>query len=198
MARGSKCLVIDANIARSAGGEEAQDEVSRCCRDFLLAVRDATKHKAIMTEAIQVEWDRHRSRFAMKWLASMYRKGRICDVEAPAHANLRHKIESIVTDESTHDIVFKDIPSIQAVDQAEKMRIAMLKDIHLIEAALRSEKIVLSLDDTMRGYFQKCSPIIQMLKQITWVNPCKEDEQCVLWLSEGAELEEKRLLRYSG
>lgn len=196
MPRGSKCLVIDANIARSAGGEAAQNAVSVSCRDFLLAVRDETKHKVVSTEAIDAEWQRHQSRFTARWLVSMYKKGRVCPVDAPIHQNLRHKIESIVSDAQAHNVLFGDMPHSQAVEQAEKMRLAMLKDAHLIEAALRSERIVCSLDDTMRGYFHLCVPLIGMLKRIVWVNPCNEEEQVIIWLSEGAELNEKRTLGY--
>lgn len=188
--------MIDTNIARSAGDESAQSAVSVGCRDFLLAVRDKTKHKMVSTEAIDAEWQKHQSRFTTRWLVSMYKRRRVCAVDAPLHKNLRQKIESIVSDERTHKALFGDVSHTQAVEQAEKMRLAMLKDAHLIEAALRSERIVCSLDDTMRNYFHLCTSLIGLLKRIVWVNPCNEKEQVVLWLCEGAELDEKRRLGY--
>ena len=44
----SKRLVIDASVARAAGGEDATYPISVSCRDFLKAVLDLS-HRVVMT-----------------------------------------------------------------------------------------------------------------------------------------------------
>jgi tellurite resistance protein len=176
VARGPKCLVIDADIARSAGGMDAQDGRSKCCRDFLNEVRD-TKHKVVTTEAIREEWHKHQSRFARTWLVSMMAHKRVCWVDAPADDELRHKVELVTLN--------------------EKKRVAILKDIHLAEAAIKADKIVMSMDETVRNCFHETAQTIGVLKQIVWVNPSRNEEKPLEWLQDGAELEKKRLLGYS-
>jgi hypothetical protein len=78
----------------------------------------------------------------------------------------------------------------------DKKRAAILKDIHLIEAALLANKIIISIDGTAKGYFQEVMQEIVVLKHIAWINPCIGEEEFINWLDNGAELEEKRLLGY--
>ena len=176
MTQGGKCLVIDTDIARSAGGVDAQDERSKGCRDFLTAVR-TSKHKVVSTEAISEEWHKHQSKFTKTWLGSMYARRRVCHIDAPPDEELRGKVERVTTN--------------------EKKRDAMLKDIHLVEAALQSDKVVISLDETVRGCFRETAPKLRVLGSVAWVNPCKSEEKPIDWLQNGAELEKERLLGYS-
>ena len=73
----------------------------------------------------------------------------------------------------------------------------MLKDVLLIEAALQADKIVASLDETVRHCFHEVTSTIVVLKQIAWVNPCKDDEKAIEWLEHGAEREQERCLGYN-
>lgn len=175
MTKSPKCLVIDTDIASAASEKDTKDARSKDCRDFLLAVRDA-KHKLVTTEAIRAEWHKHQSLFTRTWLVSMYAQRRICQIDAPADDGLRRKVQQATTN--------------------EKRREAMLKDIHLIEAAFQADKIVSSMDETVRGCFHEATQKISMLRQVAWVNPCKNEETPIEWLHNGAELEKKRLLGY--
>ena len=76
-ARDSKRLVIDTDVARASGDEDATDPRAINCRDFLKEVR-SQNHKVVMTRKISDEWKRHQSRFAFEWRVSMdaRRKGR--------------------------------------------------------------------------------------------------------------------------
>ena len=171
-----KRLVIDANIARSAGGKQTQDEVSKGCRDFLMVMRDVTKHKVVTTEAILAEWYKHQSRFTLHWLTSMQKKGRVVDVDIPTKGKLRSRVTNTTSSIAS--------------------RKAMLKDIHLVEAAFHTDKIVVSMDETVRNCFHEATKKINALTQIAWVNPCKSEETPLEWLKDGAELERERLLGY--
>ena len=72
----------------------------------------------------------------------------------------------------------------------------MFKDLRLIEAALATDKTVISLDDkTARKFFGKAAVQVDELKDIVWVNPDKiEEEKPIEWLENGAEAERDRLL----
>ena len=50
-----KRLVIDADIARSAGGKEATHPRTKNCHDFLLEMLTKTSHQLVMTPKIRDE-----------------------------------------------------------------------------------------------------------------------------------------------
>ena len=104
----------------------------------------------------------------------MFARRKIEQMEVPDDEQLRLKLGSVTTN--------------------QKKRDAMLKDIHLIEAALQADKIVISMDGTVKGYFQEVTREVFVLRDIVWVNPCKEDETPLEWLQNGAESEKKRCL----
>jgi hypothetical protein len=169
-----RCLVIDTDIARSAGGLDAQEGRSKSCRDFLIAILEETDHKVVTTEAIRAEWHKHQSRFTKTWLVSMVARRKVCWVDAPADEELRAKI-------------------VQAA-ATEKKRNAMLKDIHLIEAALPADKIVISMDEIVRHCFRDVAQTIGVMKPIVWVNLCRNEETPLAWLLNGVPLEKERQL----
>jgi hypothetical protein len=78
----------------------------------------------------------------------------------------------------------------------KKDRDAMLKDIHLIEAAMAADHIIASLDESARGLFVSMSKKIGEVGNILWVNPGKDGETPVLWLQYKAKREKKRLLGF--
>ena len=65
--------------------------------------------------------------------------------------------------------------------RSPEQRAAVLKDLHLIEAALLSDRIVVSLDESARMLFQ-----VQELNSIIWVNPVSERPRMQSWLEQGA------------
>ena len=174
-AKVSKRLVIDASIAHSAGGEGATYPTSVHCRDFLKAVLEIC-HQVVMTPDIREEWNRHQSNFSRTWLRTMVAKKKIeYRSDIPANDELWNKIEPIVA--------------------SEKACEAMLKDFRLIEAALATDKTVISLDDTVRKLFDKGAIRVGELRNVVWVNPDKiEEEKPIEWLENGAEAESNRLL----
>ncbi len=175
MTQSSRCLVIDTDIASAATERDTRDARSKDCRIFLLTVKD-TGHKVVSTEAIRAEWNKHQSRFTKAWLVSMHARRRVCWIETPADDELRRKVEQYTP--------------------GENKREAMLKDIHLVEAPFQADKIVISMDETVRKCFHEVTHEIRKLKQIAWVNPCKSEEAALDWLQNGAELERERLLGY--
>lgn len=177
----SKRLVIDASIAKAAGTTEAS--TSQLSRDFLCAVLGLC-HKVIMTPAIYEEWNKHQTKFAKAWLGQMIAKkklGRVTIADSTS-SQLRDAIDAIQNSGSTPSQV-----------KAEK---AMLKDVHLLEAALTTDGRVASADETVRRLFSDLSQQVASVQQIMWVNPTHPDEKVIDWLEEGARVENQRLLGY--
>ena len=172
----SKFLVIDTDIARAAGGGNTQREPSKSCRIFLVTVLERTEHKVVLTRAIQEEWNKHQSIATLAWRRTMIAQKRMCLIDAPADAQLRRKVEHYASSDN-------------------KAR-AMLKDIHLIEAAHQADKIVISMDETVRNCFREVTHKIRLLAFIAWVNPCIIEEKAIEWLHNGAEMKRERLLGY--
>jgi len=172
--KASRRLIIDASIARAAGREEAIHPTSKHCCEFLTTVLKVC-HRIVITPDILQEWKKHQSRFASTWLSQMYGRKKVHDeVGATVDNKLRNGIKQHTG--------------------SEKDCAAMLKDIHLIEAAQATDQTVISLDETVRKLFNLSTKHIGVLKNIVWVNPDKADEQPFLWLKNGAKPEKKRLL----
>jgi len=169
----SKRLVIDANIAQAAGTTEHPS--SKFCRECLLAVLHVC-HKVVMTPAISEEWSKHQSLFAKKWLRQMIaKKKRVIGVN--------------LTDcekKQLHD-------NIENSGKSPSQQNAMLKDVHLLEAALATDNIVISSDEKVRELFNDLSEPVVSLKQVAWVNPTHTDKQMIEWLENGANTETHRL-----
>jgi hypothetical protein len=104
----------------------------------------------------------------------MSARKKVIRAEADQDANLRAKL-------------FQFAPS-------EAIRDAIGKDTHLIEAALRYDKIVLSRDEKMRNLLGEVSSKIKVLQEILWANPDLEADGVLLWLEQGAKMEAVRRL----
>jgi hypothetical protein len=139
-------------------------------------MRDKTKHQVVMSEALELEWGRHQSRFARLWLITMENKRRVFHADIPTQGKLRHQVKRVATKQTEHD--------------------AMLKDMLLIEAAFHTDRIVVSLDETVRYLFHQACEEIPAFTYIARVNPCITEEAAIIWLQNGAELEGERLLGY--
>jgi hypothetical protein len=168
------CLVVDASVARAAGSFESRHPTGILCRDFLLAVRGVC-HRIAWTEAIKAEWDKHESLFAQQWRVSMVRLGKLRPLQNADPTVIRDSLQEHCGDQ--------DILAI------------LLKDCHLIEAALLTDCRVASRDDRVRGHFASLTAAIDSLRTILWVNPAAEDEGAVEWLESGAPNEKGRRLR---
>lgn len=174
-AKNSKCLVIDASVARSAGEKNATYPNSVYCRDFLETVLNIC-HQVVMTPEIKEEWDKHQSKFTNRWIRTMIAK---------------KKFITYSTDSIEHVLLSK----IEKCLENDRDKVAMFKDFHLIEAARKSDKIIISLDEIVRKLFSQSAKTINELQEITWVNPIKQEEDSINWLKNGAKFENHRCLK---
>ena len=172
----SEHLVIDASVAQAAGPEKAVHPTAKRCRDFLLAILSIC-HRATFSPEIEEEWDKHQSSFAFQWRVSMFARKKIDRIGSRQNLELRRKTREAAAGEK----------------QAE----AMLKDIHLVEAALESGKRIASLDEIVRRYFRSSSQSVGQLRTICWINPNGAEEEPLEWLRSGAPLDAFRKLGHT-
>lgn len=170
----SKRLVIDASVAFSAGKKGSGSRRSRRCRAFLEEVIRIC-HRVVMTGELSAEWRAHASPFAVDWLVQMKSRGK------------RIRVGEDVRDYELH-------ASVQASRVADKNRKAMAKDLHLIEAALASDRLIVSCDDRARALFRGAAAHVPELRLVVWVNPEQTEEDAIRWLREGARSGRMRLL----
>lgn len=173
----SKRLVIDADVAQSAGDETATHPRAINCRDFLIQVQ-TQQHQLVLTESISEEWKRHQSRFARRWRLSMEARRRTVSINLPEDQQLRSKIE--VTSSNANEIE------------------VMEKDYHLLEAALSTDNSIISCDDSVRKLYAQASQQVGEIRKIIWVNPDRSEEEPIVWIKNGAPQEqERKLINYS-
>lgn len=173
--RNLKRLVVNASVAGAAGGEGAIAPVSINCTEFLETFRDETSYHVVMTFELSEEWDEHQSNFAAEWLGNMIATKRFHYIELSENRALCHELEATAVQEENIN--------------------AILKDFHLLQAALATDQTVVSLDETIRGLFKRASQQVGEIRNIIWINPDKTtEEQPILWLQNGAPPEAHRRL----
>lgn len=168
MLKTSKRLVIDASVASASG--ENMHPTSRRCREFLTAVSRIC-HRMVLTRDLADEWRRHQSRFAAEWIIDMRNKGKVVDLVDVSHALIREQL---------------------TVKGNGKIRKAALKDLHLVEAALATDKAIVSLDERAHEDF-----MIDATAKITWVNADTEGGHTIYWLRRGAKPVKRWQLGYN-
>lgn len=174
----NKWLVIDTDVACSSSQTIKEDPVSVACQTFLEQVKRIC-HRALITKDIKDEYKRHQSRYFRKWCKWMLGRKKL---KAPDYDKLNRVIESGLESKIK-----------QVEDHEEKE--AILKDLHLIEAALAGDGIIISRDDKMAGYLKKYQDKISEFKELVWINPTKNPEEVIEWLERGAKPEEAFKLR---
>ena len=115
-----------------------------------------------MNNKIVEEWIRHQSQYSSEWIVFMTDKRRVFKVKDARNESLRRKMKTE----------------------------AMLKDFHLLEAALATDNRIISNDDRARNSFRR----IPDVRLVLWVNPSRPEEKAVEWLTKGARLEAYRRL----
>ncbi len=174
-ARTSRRLVIDADVASAAGGREAVNPRSKYCRDFLLSVLTVCHH-VVMTTKIADEWKRHQSNFSRIWRVQMFARKKVFRTELDPDPRLRLKIAGFTA--------------------GEKHRAAMLKDIHLLEVAIKTDRIIASCDSSSRALFDSAAERVGELRNVVWVIPDNPEEEVISWLESGATLTKERRLGF--
>lgn len=175
--RRSRRLVVDASVAGAAGGRTATAPTSTHCRDFLEVLRKETGCNVVIPPRLKDEWDRHQSLFASRWLTAMVSRRRVVFDDIPVSHRLRREIERV------------------AASTPAELR-ALRKDFHLVEAAIATDRTVVSLDETVRELFRIAAATVAAIEKVVWVNPSHATENSLVWLRGGVKPENARMLGY--
>ena len=171
----SRRLVVDASVARSA--TMSNDQTATACREFLQVVLDVC-HRVVLTNEIDREWnhvalqirsraDEVRSRFLVSWMFAMTRKGKLIRLRIGPDTDLRAKINRL------------GLP--------DQDRQAVSEDIHLIEAAIASDHIIISRDDSVERLLSGIAPSFPEFGMVVWCNPVARGSEALEWLGNRAE-----------
>lgn len=168
----NKKLVVDANIARSAGDTTSAPH-STHCREVLLAIF-SKGYFLVMTEKMEAEWVKHQSNFSLLWRANMAKKNRIFFVSASEFQALHRLITNLAP---------------RVINQK-----AVLKDFHVFASALASDRLIISDDLALRKHLVKLTGHHPPVGKLIWGSPLEEQDQCAVWVSAGAKQEGARHL----
>ena len=142
----SRLLVIDASVARAAG--ETRHPVSSACRNNLCAILSIC-HRMVATRQIDAEWKRHASRYSRKWRRFMAGRGKIVPLTP------------------------KKLPvGIAAISGDDK--VAIEKDLHLMEAANAADHIIITGDDSLREAILRAKKGAGLFAMFKWINPVRD------------------------
>ena len=172
----SRRLVIDASVARSATLSDNPTSIS--CRRFLEVVLKVC-HKVILSRDTEEEWqnvallirgraDELRIRFLVDWMLAMQRRGKLVRSQVDHDKALRSKINHLGLPESS--------------------RQEIVQDLHLVEAALSSDQIVVSRDDSVQVLLRGITGNCREIRKVIWCNPVTLGDDALDWLRKGARV----------
>lgn len=144
-------IVIDADVARSAGNIDSTEQQARCCFLFLEAhwkicttrakVKRQKVPKLVLTDTIRKEWYDNASQFALNYLQIMISKMFINDLRDLGNTQIANAI-------------IENTPIIEECKE-------IAKDVKLVEAALASGRIVISREVRARECFNMIAQLLQ-------------------------------------
>lgn len=184
-------LVIDADVL--SGATEMQHPDSSNCRKFLESVRD-NQHILVLTDKIIEEYKNNESKYSRRWRKDMYQKGLFEVFKINDNEKIERKLYKfdLIGDQKKTTVSEKDYKLM-----LEKRKERALKDCHLIDAALKTDKIIASNDDKARDVFSIAAVKAKALRTLFWVNPKKIAAELIIWL-EGKRKIQKEWFLISG
>jgi hypothetical protein len=168
--KNGKRLVIDANIARSAGAGEVP--ISRYSRACLEAVLDGD-YVAVLNPPLREKLkDSHSSKVFQIWWRAMAARKRFEDNEGKEFA---HHLDRACT----------------CLEQ-DRWKEALCKDFHLVQSALATDQTILSNEKNLQKFLALACSRVQVLSVLYYANPAAEGDDCILWIKAGAEKDADR------
>lgn len=125
----SRLLAIDASVLRSAGAKEGH---SSHCAALLSSVLEIC-HRAAFSSEIKAQWDKHQSRFSVKWRASMIARKKMVRVSI----------------QTRQDLLLAQIESTPGLSKPD--RAALQKDAHMLAAAMEADRVIVTGDQILKN-----------------------------------------------
>lgn len=166
-----KRLVIDTCVCRSSGGTESDDGFSRECSEILYCVYK-NDYYFVCTPEIQNEIMDSLSMnlfsyFVHQWFRNMITRRRVYSPSSPTiNERLRMEITTIPLERKQLD--------------------AILKDVHLIEAANCTDNRIISCDRNAFDNFKLLSASYENITGVMWIDLNDPPLDVKKWLEEGA------------
>ncbi len=146
-------LVVDASIARAAGkGNRAANPPAPACIQALEIIQAQEQLRALFSKEVLDEWYKHASIFATKWLGNL---------------KARKRFERLDVPRWEHSAAVRDA----AFDLEGRGEAAVLKDLHMVELAMASDRRVVSLDDRQAALLGRLAATVPALGGLHWANP---------------------------
>ena len=164
---------MDAAVAKSAGSADVPKPLPDQCR-AVLNVMERVGHCVVFSPEILSEWRRHERAFARGWRTRMIASRKAEFIQETRDDKLRERLA--------------------AAALSAPARRAIAKDAHLVEAACATDRIVVSLDEEVRGHLCGVCSQVSEVREILWANPSREEDGVPSWLERGARIEKKRKL----
>lgn len=163
-------IVVDADIAFSAGGSD--HPTSKNSR-ILLQTIISTNLSVVFCKTLSAEWRKHASPFASIWLSSMVAKKRLVRIDP----------ENVIQ------------PDIENAGLSETDTTVALKDAHVINNALKTDRFITSNDKTARRIYLEISKCSGKLNQVSWAVPMDDCENLERIFKDGGYIPPEWLLK---
>ncbi len=157
-------LVIDACVARSAS--ISNDLQAKCSREVLQIVLDQ-KHWAVFSQPLREEWERHQSRLSLIFLSRVISSRRYIEVKHQPNRGLMVEIRGTLMS-----------PKVLAIVE---------KDVHLVDAACHTGKIIVTFDRGSFKHLRAMTPAVPRLRPLIVANPEAAHEPVLQWLGGKSE-----------
>ena len=166
-AKKSKRIVVDTSVIKAAGDGA---HPAKICRDVLDTIYRVC-HRVVLTDSVRAEWWAHPTRYLAGWRKQMDGKKKLLRCENPPESSACRKVLAAVDAQDRHVVE---------------------KDIMLLEAALETDRIVISLDSRTRKHIARAADGVTEVANVQWEDLKRADsgsgETVLDWLRGGAEL----------
>jgi predicted nucleic acid-binding protein len=166
----SSHVVIDADVARSAGG--AEHPVSKTARNLLQGIAESGLPVAFCP-VLLAEWRKHRSQLSARWLSSMIARKKFHYLKPTA--NTQSEIEKCAL--------------------SEKDRAVAEKDAHVVDIAIATGNFIASNDKVARGVFSVVAQNTTLLDGLIWAVPVDSSDVLVNIFNNGGLVPKQWLIR---
>lgn len=155
--------ILDACVVRGAGNSQAIE--SKRCRETIDAIKNH-RHILLVDSTLWGEWRRHTTIYSSAWLTEIVSRGQIQAIE------LKPNHQQEIT------LAIEKLPAQQ--------RPVATKDIHILHAAIQSNALVISSEQSCRTAYVVCGVHYPPIQGIYWVSPLS-CETLPVWLASNSQ-----------
>ena len=157
-------LIVDTSLLYSADPDGAVEGSTSAL--LLAEIIIKRRYTVILPDALEGEWHRRMSSWAMEWYADIESRRRIVRRCVPVlDGRVEHRLNRLVNYEFDGK--------------------AMQHEFKLIQAAASTDSPILSFDEKARCFFSRAARCEASIDHVVWLNPLEFD--FIQWLAGGAQ-----------